>query len=173
MSAWPSIVPPLPRWNPTQHHRSCITSFMQCLQRIPPTHQCRAEIESSESHRNGATAKFERPIVWGTLYFVAASAMAPEPGSPPSISHSAGSFRRQRTPSGAKTRSTVPPNSYGIRSQIVLVPYPELAAATTGGPPISRHSSVRNERECPFIRRSHRTETRPCLAESAPYFAAL
>ena len=39
---------------------------------------------------------------------------------------------RHRTPSGAKTRSTVPPNSYGIRSQIVLVPYPELAGALAG-----------------------------------------
>ena len=56
------------------------------------------------------------------FYFAATSAMAPVPWSAASLSQSAASFRRQRTPSGAKTRSAVPPNSYGIRSQIVLVP---------------------------------------------------
>src|SRR6516165_2632614 len=56
------------------------------------------------------------------LYFAPTPALAPVPGSAASLSQSAGSFRRQRSPSGAKTRSTVPPNSYGIRSHIVLVP---------------------------------------------------
>jgi hypothetical protein len=63
-----------------------------------------------------------RVVVFETLYFVAALAMASEPRSPASINQSAGSSRRHCTPSGANTRSTTPPNSYGIRSRIVLVP---------------------------------------------------
>src|SRR5215468_6471751 len=86
---------------------------------IPPAHRAPTEIESSESHQKGGHGEVREHV---TLYFAAASAMTPDPGFPPSLSHSAGSFRRHRTPSGAKTRSTVPPNSYGIRSRIVLVP---------------------------------------------------
>src|SRR5215467_8516609 len=102
--------------------------------------------------------------------------MTPEPGSQgsgESLIQAAGSFRWHRAPSGGNTRSTVPSNSYGIRSRIVLVPYPELLGAPTTGPPISCHSNTRSERGRPFTRRSHRIDTRPFLVESAPYFAAL
>src|SRR5262245_6090999 len=56
LSAHEDRFPPSPCEAPTQHHRSCITSFMQCLQDIPPTHRYRAEIESSESHSRPSPA---------------------------------------------------------------------------------------------------------------------
>src|SRR5262249_17729664 len=85
----------------------------------------------------------------------------------------AGSSRRHWTPAAGNSRSTVPPNSYGIRSQIVFVPKPGFLGVTTEGPPTSRQSRIRIGCGCPFSRCCHRIDTCPFWVDSAPYFAAL
>src|SRR5262245_46575814 len=56
---------------------------------------------------------------------------------------------------------------------MVLIPYPDLPAAATVGPPTSCQSSTTYGRDCPFNRRSHRLSNPPLLVAGSPYFAAL
>ena len=69
--------------------------------------------------------------------------------------------------------STLPPSSYGIRSQITLVPYPRRVGALTGGPPISRHWIVSIGCELPLDQHPQCTQIRPWGVDSAPYLAEL
>jgi len=50
MRSWLSIASPFPARGPDAAHRYYITSFAQYLQRSPPTHRSRVDIESSGSH---------------------------------------------------------------------------------------------------------------------------
>ena len=77
----------------------------------------------------------------------------------------------QQTPPDANARSTEPPSSCGMRSRMMLTPYLQSGEATTAGPPISRHVIDRFPASSPGARFQF-TSTRPCGADSAPYFAA-
>src|SRR5215813_13175491 len=83
-----------------------------------------------------------------------------------------GSFIRQQTPPGSKARSTVPPSSCEISSSIRLVPNPACVGLATGGPPVSRHSTVKAPTLSPGGA-SQLIDTRPPALDSAPNFTAL
>src|SRR5262249_43296551 len=61
----------------------------------------------------------------------------------------------QRSPSEPSAISTAPPSSYGMSSQMISVPYPDLRASCGEGPSISHQSIVRPSPALPFNCRRH------------------
>src|SRR5208337_1456033 len=91
----------------------------------------------------------------------------------PSPTSLAAHCRRQDSPSGAKSRSTLASRLSIAMREITVEPKPRLAGAVTGGPPCSRQLITKVSSSPSSHSRLHPTSRRPSLLESAPYLPAL